>query len=376
MTADLRPLADDARTWLFDRAGPLWAGAGLRDNGLFAEELGANGGPTDKVQRLRVQARQVYSLCELGRLGWDGPWRAAASRGLEALLAHGRRPDGLYVHKLNLDGSVADDRPDLYDHAFVLFAFANAAEALARPDLLTEGGALMDLIAERWGHPAGGFREGEVDPQPPRRQNPHMHMTECSIAHYRAGGGDRWLEQARTLAALCKAKFIEPQTGAITEFFDEDWSRTPGEDGRRVEPGHCLEWAWLHEALTDIGVDGVQAAEGLVAFARAHGIDRGRNVAFNETDLDGAPLDRKARLWPQTERLKAALARLRRTGDPAEADEAAKAYAGLKSYLDVPAAGLWRDKMDADGRFVEEPSPASSFYHIVCGLSELIRTAG
>ena len=376
MTTDLRPLADEARSWLFTKAGPLWASAGLRDNGLFAEELGPDGRPTDKVQRLRVQARQVYSLCELGQLGWDGPWRAAAARGLEALDAHGRRPDGFYVHKLNLDGSVADDRPDLYDHAFVLFALANAAEALRRPELLRQGNALMDLIAERWGHPAGGFREGEVDPQPPRRQNPHMHMTECSIAHHRAGGGDRWLEQARTLAALCKAKFIEPQTGAITEYFTDDWSRVPGEEGRRVEPGHCLEWAWLHEGLTDIGIDGTATAEGLVAFARAHGIDPERNVAFNETDLDGAPRDRKARLWPQTERMKAALARFRRTGDPAEADEAAAAYAGLKAYFDAPAPGLWRDKMEEDGRFVEEPSPASSFYHIVCGLSELIRTAG
>ena len=31
--------------------------------------------------------------------------------------------------------------------------------------------------------------------------------------------------------------------------------------------------------------------------------------------------------------------------------------------------------MKEDGGFVDEPSPASSFYHIACGLSELIHTA-
>ncbi len=34
-------------------------------------------------------------------------------------------------------------------------------------------------------------------------------------------------------------------------------------------------------------------------------------------------------------------------------------------------AGLWRDKMMADGTFVEEAAPASSFYHIVCAIYEL-----
>lgn len=373
--ADLAPLAAEAKAWLFDKAGPLWATAGLTDNGLFAELLDADGRPAPSPLRLRVQARQVYSLCELGRLGWDGPWREASTRGLDALFRHGRRADGFYVHKLNLDGAVADPRADLYDHAFVLFALANAARALERPELLAEGEALMDRL-ETWAHPAGGFREGEVDPQPPRRQNPHMHMLECSIAHWTAGGAPRWRRQAETLAALCKAKFIEPRTGGITEYFQEDWSRLPGGEGARVEPGHCLEWAWLHETLTELGVDGAAASDGLAAFARAHGIDPDRNVAFNETDLQGAPRDTAARLWPQTERMKAALARWRRTKNADEAAEAATAYAGLKQYLDAPGPGLWRDKMKADGSFVEEPSPASSFYHIVCGLSELIRTAG
>ena len=322
-----------------------------------------------------MQARQIYSLCELGRLGWTGDWRRPVEGGLDALFRHGRRADGFYVHKLNTDGSVADGRADLYDHAFVLFALANAGDALHRPELIAQGGELMDLIARAWSHPAGGFREGEVDPQPPRRQNPHMHMTECSIAYWRAGAPERWEAQARSLAALSHGKWIDASTGAITELFHDDWSRTPEIDGDHVEPGHCLEWTWLQENLTALGVEGAAASDGLVAFAREHGIDHGRNVAFNETELDGAPRDRNARLWPQTERMKAGLARWRRTGEASEEAEALAGWEGLRQYLDAPAPGLWRDKMREDGSFVEEPSPASSFYHIACGLSELIHTA-
>jgi mannose-6-phosphate isomerase len=48
----------------------------------------------------------------------------------------------------------------------------------------------------------------------------------------------------------------------------------------------------------------------------------------------------------------------------------------LLRYLDTPVAGLWRDRMQLDGSFVDEPAPASSFYHIVCAIAELDRAIG
>jgi mannose/cellobiose epimerase-like protein (N-acyl-D-glucosamine 2-epimerase family) len=35
--------------------------------------------------------------------------------------------------------------------------------------------------------------------------------------------------------------------------------------------------------------------------------------------------------------------------------------------------GLWRDKYQPDETFVEEPAPASSFYHIVLSILEMDR---
>ena len=104
----------------------------------------------------------------------------------------------------------------------------------------------------------------------------------------------------------------------------------------------------------------------MVGFARAHGIDAVRCVAINEVLTDGTIHNDSARLWPQTERLKAALTRLRRTGDPAERDEAVNAYGALKFYWATPVKG--------DGTWVEEPAPGSSLYHITCALAELIDT--
>jgi mannose-6-phosphate isomerase len=73
--------------------------------------------------------------------------------------------------------------------------------------------------------------------------------------------------------------------------------------------------------------------------------------------------------------LKAALIRWWRTGAPSEVDEAAAAFSGLEKYLDNPSPNLWRDKLLPDGTWLDEPTPASSFYHIVCSMSELIRSS-
>jgi len=62
-------------------------------------------------------------------------------------------------------------------------------------------------------------------------------------------------------------------------------------------------------------------------------------------------------LWPQTERLRAALG----FGDRAGAVAAGTA---LLRYLDTPIGGLWRDKLTPSGIFVDEPAPASSLYHL------------
>ena len=159
----------------------------------------------------------------------------------------------------------------------------------------------------------------------------------------------------------------------MLEYFDEEFRPVEGEDGRILEPGHCFEWAWLFERLAEWDAPGATAiADRMARFGRRHGLDPVRGVAINEVLTDGSVRNAGARLWPQAERLKAALARLRRTGDEEEKVEAAAAYAGLVKYFETPRRGAWRDKLNADGSWVEEPAPGSSLYHITGALAELI----
>ena len=83
---------------------------------------------------------------------------------------------------------------------------------------------------------------------------------------------------------------------------------------------------------------------------------------------------------PQTERLKAALALSRHAPDETQKSalerSALAAAEGLSHYLHTSIPGLWHDKMRADGTLVEEPSPASSLYHIACAIEILRRHTG
>jgi mannose-6-phosphate isomerase len=118
------------------------------------------------------------------------------------------------------------------------------------------------------------------------------------------------------------------------------------------------------------------AALRLIEFSETWGIDPQRRVVMNSCFADGRNDDTEARLWPQTERIKASCMAAEATGDFIHVSHAIEATHTLMQYFETPVRGLWRDRMSAEGLFVEEPVPASSLYHIVgaaLALDRLVR---
>jgi len=368
---NLSQVRQRAKSWVFEQAAPFWSTKGLHSDGMFVEAFTRTGQPIDEFRRLRVQARQIYSFCEIGRMGWQGPWREVVEGAIAPFIAKGLSAEHQFIHRFNAQGEVIDTRPDLYDQAFGLFALGHAGEALGRKDLFETALKVLDGLEDKWSRMQGGYWEGELTPCPPYRQNPHMHLFEAGLVHYGFTGNPRWKEFATRIGVLFKNRF-QHESGPVTEYFDENWKPLAGAEGEIVEPGHCLEWAWLFEVSFD-PIRDAATAEQLAGFARAHGICARRGLAINEVSLSGAVIDGRARLWPQTERLKAAVARHRRTGAPADEAEIVAAYQGLEKYWDPKNPAIWYDKIDEAGVPIDEPAPASSFYHIVCGLSELFK---
>jgi mannose-6-phosphate isomerase len=376
--SEITELKAQLKRWLFDQALPLWWRIGADHvRGGFHEVIGQDGVAVDRDRRARVQARQVYVYATAGALGWDGPWRDAVEHGLSYFLTRYRRPDGLFRTRVKADGAVADDTAVLYDQAFALFALALAYRVLPeRGELVVEAQDLLGQIQASFALPNGGFFESS--PERPYQSNPHMHLFEAMLAWREVDADpDRqrvWNAQADAIGELCLTRFIDAESGALREFFDADWAPAPGLDGRIVEPGHQLEWAWLliRWARLRDRADALVAATRLFEIGVGPGLDRGRGVAVQQLLDDFSVHDPVARLWPQTEWLKAALALAAATPSrPELADQVRQAGAALRLYLDTPVAGLWWDRLEPSGRFIDEPAPASSLYHIACAIAEL-----
>jgi mannose-6-phosphate isomerase len=329
-------------------------------HGGFHELLGADGQPIQSPRRARVQGRQSFVFAHAGKLGWNGPWRECATVGLTYLERHYRRADGLYATLCGADGGVLDDTAMTYDQAFALLAAA-ALHGDAPAQWEDYALALLARIEALRRHPGGGFVEADGR----FLSNPHMHLLEAALAWMETGHDPAWEKLAAEIVDLSLARFIDPQTRVLREVFDAAWSPASGDAGQVTEPGHQFEWSWLLERWSRLKNDAPAHEAALTLFqAGTRGVDAARSVAMDETDPDMVPRRATARLWPQTERLKAALLL-------GEDDEARAAAQSLWRYLETRKAGLWRDKMREDGSFVDEPSPASSLYHIICAVASL-----
>jgi len=347
--------------WLRTAAWPLWwTLGGDHEVGGFLDALSADGRPVRLSRRGRVPGRMIFSYALAGHLGWQGPWRQAARHGLDFMLEKFARQDGLVRALLSETGEPLDSTPALYDQAFALLGMATLHRVdpdwIDLPKLSVR--IRQGLVKMR--HPAGGFRESGAHPF---QANCHMHLLEASLAWEEAGDLS-WVPFSDEIAQLALGAFIDHR-GVLTEFFDENWEKAPGDDGRLVEPGHQFEWAVLLDrwGRQRGRSDGQIAARALYEAGRV-GIDSARGCAINALWDDLSPRDTQARLWPQTEHLKAALV----FGEPEEALGAANC---LKSYLETPALGAWRDKMRLDGTFIDEAAPATSLYHILAACRVL-----
>jgi mannose/cellobiose epimerase-like protein (N-acyl-D-glucosamine 2-epimerase family) len=357
--------AEALRRWLFEAALPLWWEIGAdRAGGGFHEQIGLDGKPIALPHRARSIARQAISYCEAGRLGWNGPWEAAARHALDYLRLHFTTEDATVVSVVGLDGTVRDATIELYNQAFALLAYAYAHRCFAGR-WRNEAVALRATLAHRHADPAGGFREPAGGAP---CANPHMHLFEAALAWMAIDDAPEWRTMADDLAALCLRRLIEPATGALHEFFNADWSPAPGVSGRIAEPGHQYEWAFLLDRWAKLtGRERPPAVARLIGFADACGVDRLRNVAINAVLVDGREHDPVARLWAQAERIRAYLIE-RRAGDDARLAAAIK---GLRRFFQTPIPGLWFDRLTAENRFIDEPARATSLYHVVGAVAEL-----
>ena len=370
--------------WFLNDALPTWFDHGVDwSAGGFFERLTDEAQPYEAPRRTRVVARQIYVFCVAYRQGWAGRASQDAIRhGLSFLLTRLLQPDGLYASAVDVDGAVLDARFDLYEQAFALFALAHAHAVC--PDmqapLLGHANHLLDVLEAQYKHPVAGFQES-LPSALPLRANPHMHLFEAALAwEDRQEANSRWHRLSDELAELALNKLIDHNVGVLSELFDEMWQPVPGDRGLVIEPGHQFEWGWLliRWGRSRQRPDAVLAAKKMIAMGQRYGVCARRHVAINQLDEHLAVTDDHAKLWPQTEWIKACHALGIVAAGLGERQQAhadtCQAIDALRAYLRHPHPGLWHEVMRPDGAFSSELCRASSLYHVVCAIDTLQST--
>jgi mannose-6-phosphate isomerase len=375
--------------WLRDDALPLWDRHGIdRLHGGFYEEISAVGpqlslAAEGRLRRGRVVARQIYVFDIGERLGWRPGIVRPVDHGCDYLFTHMHAGDG-HLHT-SVDGisHAPQMQFSLYEQAFYLFALARLQTAgPSRFPIEKTAIRCLERLRAAYGKSGGGFEESQP-PGLPLRSNPHMHLLEAALEWIEAASeGTRpiWVGLAQELVSLCLTRFCDNATGMIREYFDSQWRPVDGVDGRVLEPGHQFEWGWLliqwaSLPHADAPAQCLTAARRLIDAGERWGVDPRRGVAINEMWDDMTVKDDAAKLWPQTERVKAWCARLLVAATEAEAeyacDKIVMAARGMTKYLREDVPGLWYENYSAEGTFSSGPTKASSLYHLACAIHVL-----
>ncbi len=212
-------------SWLCDAAYPLWSTAGVDPAGGFHERLAQNGKPLVEPRRSRVNPRQAYCFAMAPSLGWRGDAAGLIRHALDYFVARYQRPDGLFRTLIAADGSPLDDRALLYDQAFALLAFnVAAAGGESRAVRERQSFELHALVMKHMKRAGQGFQSG-VPASLPLQSNPHMHLFEAALAGCEVcSDSSVWKPLSDEIAELALNKFVDAETGALREFFDEQWN--------------------------------------------------------------------------------------------------------------------------------------------------------
>lgn len=357
-------------TWFVANFLPRWLDQALKPDGAVVEALTADGRAVEAAATTLTQARTVFALAHLS-LATQDPRLLDAARRVHGFLDRALRdPDGGYRV------STSNRLRRSYDQSFALLALVTLRRADPEAVPADRIDLLWSFVERALTEPATGALydddAGAVTGEPAdrvRAQNPHMHMLEAALQAFEMNGERVWLARASHLVNLARRYFIDPETGAVREFVGADLAPLATDTGRRREPGHQYEWAWLLHRFADLGGDPSvrEDARRMVAFAEAHGLRRDgpmKGAPFDALDAEGAVTEQTHLLWPLTEAGKFHAA----TGS---ADRACAIETLIFTrYFAAGGAPVWVNRLDGTGRTIWDAALSRLLYHVALFVTE------
>ena len=317
-------------------------------------------------------------------------WLDAADHGVQFLREAHYDAETRGYHWL-LDGTKpVEQRRVCYGHAFVLLAYARAAEAGidGAEQYLDE---TYDLIIDHFWEPEYGLCKSEYDAEfetalSYRGQNANMHTCEAMLAAYEATEETQYLDRAQDIAHALTVTLAAEHDGLLWEHYTEGWdhdleyNRDKPDDLFRpwgFQPGHHVEWAKLLAILdrytdTDWALD---RAEEMFDIAIDGGWDEEYGGFVYNFDFEKEPIVDDKYGWPVAEAIGGAAALYERTGDAAYLEWYNDLWAYAQEHLTAPGGNFY-NKLTVDNEpYATGDGPESEpGYHPIGACFEGLRS--
>ncbi|MBO9584107.1 MAG: AGE family epimerase/isomerase [Flavobacterium sp.] len=160
----------------------------------------------------------------------------------------------------------------------------------------------LEAFTRDW-KPIEDLRLSAKDANEKKTMNTHLHIIEGYVNLYKVWKDEKLLEDIIELLETIEKHFINPETGHLHLFFDENWKEKPDV----ISYGHDIEAAWLLQQCAEISENETLIANFKkyaiqIAEATKEGLDSDGGLWY-EFDPEKNELIAEKHWWPQAEAL-------------------------------------------------------------------------
>ncbi len=363
----INQLRNEMHSELENNILPFWMNK-MEDNeegGFYGQITGEDELKPEASKGAILNARILWTFSSAYRLLKKPEYLETATRAKRYLIDRFYDPQygGIYW-ELDYKGNPLDTKKQIYAIGFAIYGLSEYARATGDEEALAYAQQLFDVIeqhsfdSEQNGYvealtrdwqPIEDMRLSDKDENEKKTMNTHLHILEPYTNLYRIWKDEQLERQLRNLIEVFITRILDPQTGHLNLFFEEDWTNKY----RIYSYGHDIEASWLiHEAALVLGDPEVLKRIEPIIIRIAQAADEGLNPdgsMIYENFLDKQKIDRELHWWVQAENVVGHINLYQHFGNTEALDTAVRCWEFIKTKLIDHEQGEWHWSLLPDG---------------------------
>ena len=312
-----------------------------------------------------LHARILWTFSAAYSLTQNSQYLEIANETQAYLLSHFKDDvfGGIYW-LIDSNGLPNDTKKQMYAHGFAMYGLSEHARITGNQESLDQAIELYHLIEDKsfdkrkngyfeaftreWNE-ISDMRLSLKDANEKKTMNTHLHILEAYTNLFRVWPSEMLSQSLSNLIILFLDKFMDPETGHLQLFFDEDWNKKEG----IISYGHEIETSWLlHEAAVVLGDKSLQTrVEAVVpkmVDAAREGLQPDGSLLY-ELDTITGKIDAERHWWVQAEAVVGLWKAYRLLGVDTYKQEAFDCWRYIQQHLIDREHGEWFWSINADG---------------------------